>query len=98
MLKAYLGIVNRFGLTSFLPENEISHQLVAVYSRSDIARHTVCLWAALSDEAANDVRKCMLAGEPYLAFETLATQARDIAPLSDCRQLAPVWNPPPLAK
>ena len=96
MLKAYVGTTNGFSLTSFLPEDEVSRRLIAVYSRHCSRRQTVCFWAAVPDEVAKDIRTNMLAGKAQLAQQTLATGAADIAPLFAVAEFSEGRKPPPL--
>lgn len=88
MLKAYVGIASGSGLVSFALEDDGSRRLIAVYTRYCPRLRTVSFWAAVPDEVAKDVRAHMFAGERYLALQTLAAGAVDIAPLPPSRNCA----------
>ena len=74
MLKAYVGIARPDGLVCFLPDLEELTRYVK--------RQRTSFWAVLAEDAAEQVKCEMKAGEPFRAMQVLDAMANDIRPLA----------------
>jgi hypothetical protein len=83
MLGAYVGTASRFGLESFLPEDEGSIAAALSRSRPRDGMHPLqaSFFALVSDEAADKVRFLLWAGNRAQAAAVLEAHAREISPL-----------------
>jgi hypothetical protein len=92
MVKAYIGIANSYGLESFLSERENAAYVVTSGAHDGRVCRRAYYWAAVSDEVAAQIREYLRVGDQHQALLTLATLAKDVAPLErfgwHCRRTA----------
>ena len=81
MVKAYIGIANSHGLQSFLSEGENAALVITSDSKDGRVCRRAYYWAAVSDDAAMQIREYLRVGDRHQALLTLDTLATDIAPL-----------------
>ena len=79
MLKAYVGVASKHGLSLFQPEREESLLLVRQCVCHGIRR--LGFWAIVNDEEAQTVRALFLAGHRKEAMNALDRCAQTIGPI-----------------
>lgn len=83
MLHSFVGIVDRFGLESMLPENP--HVARFLCRRATLNRHrkAVCYWAVIQEEFAQQITIELQAGchaDALILLQSLATEMGPIYP------------------
>lgn len=79
MLKAYVGVVSKYGLSLFQPQRDESMSLV----RQSLGngRRRLGFWAVLSESDAHSVQSLFLGGNSWNALLMLDQSATDIGPI-----------------
>lgn len=81
MLQAYVGIADRFGLESILPENPHVVRFLNRRAARNGHRKAVCYWAVIHDEFARQITIELLDGCRADALILLRTLATDLGPI-----------------
>ncbi len=81
MLKAYVGIASKHGLSIFQPERDDTISLVRRHIRHSLRR--MGFWAVVNDVEASSIQALFLNGQRHdamIALERLASQIGPILP------------------
>jgi hypothetical protein len=78
MGKAYIGFISQQGLLALCPEEAPVSTLLVRQLDQPASAKTVCCWAVLDDQAASQVIRCLRAGRPQTALETLSIRAEHL--------------------
>lgn len=85
MLKSYVGIASCDGLERLCPEYPNATRFLFRHAGRLRSRRAVCLWAVISDEAADVVLAELRRGGKQAAYDLLRAEARQMGPITHLR-------------
>lgn len=78
MRTSFVGLINRYGLESLLPENAATRRWALDTARR---RRTSCVWAVLPADDADEIVELLTAGDGWRALQRMAQLAHSVGPL-----------------
>ncbi len=77
-MKAYVGIADRDGLRSFVPERDVPDGFMILEAKATQGRGWTCFWAAVDEQTAGQIGEELASGRRRDAMDLLWVLAREI--------------------